>query len=259
MISRCAARSMAKRIEGKSPIAYCLAAALVRRVRSFMTRNSQKRRTSAAAKPKNHAIVSIASAALILFFDLCAGINVLTSNCKQAPISIATKTQINPPAIACRAASRDSGEMCRVGRFDSASGAFCRCTSMLNIPPQQADADRAADRAEELDAAGDDAALLPGDGVLRRQQVAHRRRAEAQAGDRQHAGQHPARRDPGSHRSTARETQRRSASQPSSAVLRKPQRTTSGAATMPLSAQVSMTGVTTLAAAAAPPPRPPWT
>src|SRR5207249_3921671 len=46
---------------------------------------------------------------------------------------------------------------------------------------------------------------------------------------------------------------------PSVAVLRNPHLTSSGAATIPLSAQVSITGVTTLAAAVASPPRPPWT
>ena len=44
---------------------------------------------------------------------------------------------------------------------------------------------------------------------------------------------------------------------PRSAVLRKPQRTTSGAATKLLSAHMNITGVTTPAAAITPPPRPP--
>ncbi len=46
---------------------------------------------------------------------------------------------------------------------------------------------------------------------------------------------------------------------PSNDVLRKPNRTTIGAAKIPLVAQVSITGVTTPAAAVAPPPRPPCT
>ena len=52
---------------------------------------------------------------------------------------------------------------------------------------QQADADRPTHRAHKLNAAGDDAALLPRHMMLGREQARHRYGAEAQAAEHQHA------------------------------------------------------------------------